>query len=517
MLDTGRHEFRPPSPDSLSFSLRGEYQLRYRAMNDLRLEAPVRHREAGTLGQNQYLYHWLRIGARFAYRDKLSLIAQIDVPRGFVVGDATQYVSAARDSFAEDTGRDNYADKRWYGVRPRYLYVEYNSPIGVFRLGQQGSHWGMGLLANDGDHPTLFGDYQRGTLTERILYATTPFGKGTPLNLVLAGDLVFQDATADLVEDHDKAFQGVAAVLYRTKRFEAGFYGVIRHQERTVHATGDLTPFDETLTVGVLDWAGKFNAPVPGTRALLYGQMEAALVLGSTSFLRNNYVRPTDPTAPRDPERIRTFGAAATLGVVGVAGRGKDQWGALVGEIEAGYASGDGDPNDGTTRRFTFDQNHRVGLILFNQVMGWKTARAATIAQDQEIVNRAAPGVQLLHSRGGVFGAEYINPRVIFRPRNFIDLKGGVVIAQTTADFVDPYHVGALGNLRNYDGGNPRKHDLGIELDFGADARIKIDQNATVQVGAEAGVLFPGHAFDDALGVSLPNQYLGNFKLGLQF
>jgi hypothetical protein len=245
--------------------------------------------------------------------------------------------------------------------------------------------------------------------------------------------------------------------------------------------------------------------------------MEAALILGSTTFLRNTYTRPTDPTAARDPERVKTFGGAATLGVVNVAGRGKDQWGALVAEIEAGYASGDADPNDGTTRRFTFDQNHRVGLILFNQVMGWKTARASTIAQDQEVVNRPAPGVQLLPSKGGVFGAEYINPRVIFRPRNFLDLKGGVVIAQTTADLVDPYHVGALGNLRNYDGGNPRKHDLGVELDLGADARIKIDQNATVQVGAEAGVLFPGHAFDDALGSRLGNQYLGNFKLGLQF
>ena len=175
--------------------------------------------------------------------------------------------------------------------------------------------------------------------------------------------------------------------------------------DRTAHATRDLTPFDESLTVGVLDWAGKFNAPVPGARSIVYGQMEAALILGSTTFLRNTYTRPTDPTVARDPERIRTFGAAATLGVVNVAGRGKDQWGALVGEIEAGYASGDGDPNDGTTRRFTFDQNHRVGLVLFNQVMAWKTARASTIAQDQEIVNRPAPGVQLLPSKGGVFGA----------------------------------------------------------------------------------------------------------------
>ncbi|MFO0763082.1 MAG: hypothetical protein U0359_41985 [Byssovorax sp.] len=517
VLDTGRHDFRPPNPEALTFSLRGEYQLRYRAMSDLALEAPVRHPEAKTLGQNQYLYHWLRIGARFQYRDKVGIVAQIDIPRGFVVGDATQYVSAVRDSFAENTGRDGFADVRWYGVRPRYLYLEYNSPIGVFRLGQQGSYWGMGLLANDGDHPTLFGDYQRGALSERILYATQPLGKGTPLNIVLAGDLIFQDNTADLVEDGDRALQGVAAVLYRDKHAEAGLYGVIRQQQRTAHATGDLTPFTESLTVGVIDGAGKFNAPIPGLRAIVYGQIEAALIMGSTTYLRNTYAVPIDPTAPRETEKIRSFGAAATFGAVQVAGHGADQWGALVGEIEAGYASGDANPNDGTTRRFTFDQNHRVGLVLFNQVMAWKTARASTIAQDPEIVNRATPGVQLLPSRGGVFGAEYLNPRFIFRPRNWMDLKGGVVIAQTTADFVDPYHVGALGSSRNYDGGDPRKHDLGVELDAGADVRIKVEKAATVQVGAEGGVLFPGHAFDDALGARLANQYLANVKLGIQF
>ena len=96
-------------------------------------------------------------------------------------------------------------------MHPRYLYLEYNSPIGLFRVGQQGSHWGMGILANDGDHPTLFGDYQRGALVERVLFATTPMGKGTPLTIALAGDLVFEDNTADLDRRTTTArFQGVA-------------------------------------------------------------------------------------------------------------------------------------------------------------------------------------------------------------------------------------------------------------------------------------------------------------------
>jgi hypothetical protein len=188
-----------------------------------------------------------------------------------------------------------------------------------------------------------------------------------------------------------------------------------------------------------------------------------------------------------------------------------------VGEIEAGYASGDADPGDGVNKRFTFDANHRVGLVLFNQVLAWKTARAATIAQDPEIVNRPAPGLGLLPSRGAVFGAQYLNPRAIFRPRRWLDIKTGVLVAQTTADLVDPYHHGALGNAVNYDGGESRRHDLGLELDLGASVRIPVDTTATVQAGVEGGVLFPGHAFDSAAGIGLSNQYLVNLALGLQF
>ena len=95
-------------------------------------------------------------------RDALTLRTQRleKLPPLLVVGDTTENVDRVRDSFSTE---------RWYDVHPRYLYVEYRSPIGVFRVGQQGSYWGMGLLANDGDHPTLFGEYQRGSLVERVL------------------------------------------------------------------------------------------------------------------------------------------------------------------------------------------------------------------------------------------------------------------------------------------------------------------------------------------------------------
>lgn len=507
ILETGRIEPRPPDPGALRINIHGEYQLRYQAQSDLRLQPPLGQPSVGALGQNQYLYHWLRVGLRLDIFDKIALVAQVDVPRGMIVGDTTRFVTASRDSFAET---------KWYEIHPRYLYLEYTSPVGVFRLGQQGSHWGMGILANDGDHDTLFGDHRRGSIVERFLYTTTPFGKGTPLFLAVGADLVFRDATASLL-DGDHAYQGIAAIGLRGEHAEIGVYGVGRHMERGGRATDALTPFTDALTVGVVDVTARFDVPVPGARAFAYGQAEIAAIFGSTSFLRGGYQNNIDPTAARENERIRSFGGAAKLGAVRVAGDGNDRWGQLVGEVELGYASGDADPYDGVTKRFTFDENHRVGLVLFDHVMRWKTARSATIAQDPAIVARAAPGLELLPSNGGVYGAQYINPRFVFRPRRWVDLKGGVVIAQSTADVVDPFQAGALGSARNYDGGRPDAHDLGVEVDLGTNFRIQVDPGSTIQVGFEGGVLFPGRAFDDTSGNRLQNQYVGNIKLGLQY
>lgn len=510
VLDDGRVVPTPPSDNRLRFLLHGEYQLRYRAISDTRLQPPLRQDTAENrqLGLNQYLYHWLRLKPRIDYRKTLSLVGEIDVARGLVVGDNTRFVTADRDALDEE---------KWYEVHPRQLYMEYRSGIGVFRVGQQTSKWGMGLLANSGDEPTVFGDYERGSLTQRALFATTPAGKGTPLTVVLAGDIVFEDNTADLIDDDDRAYQGVGALLWRTKPAEIGFYGVLRHQERDGASTGELTPYTEELTVGVFDLAGKFHAPVPGADAFVFGQFEVAAIFGDTTFVRTAFPQPIDPTSARDEEEIQSYGGAAKLGFTHVTGEGDDAWGDVVGEVEWGYASGDADPADGKTRRFTFDANHNVGLVLFDHVLRWKTARAATIAQDPDIVNRAQPGLQFLPSKGGIFGTTYVNPRVVVRPQSWVDLKLGAVFAQTTADFVDPYHFGALGNVANYDGGDSDRHDLGVELDAGFDARLGVDRLTHVQIGAEGGVLFPGGAFEDENGARLDTQYLANVKLGMQF
>jgi hypothetical protein len=190
-----------------------------------------------------------------------------------------------------------------------------------------------------------------------------------------------------------------------------------------------------------------------------------------------------------------------------------------VGSVEVGYASGNANPYGDTQKRFTFDPNHHVGLLLFDEVMRWQTARAAVAAQDPNLSNgaRPTPGVNLIPSNGGIFGAEYINPTAIVRPRPWLDLKAGMVIAQATADVVDPYRTAIYGSSQNYLGGNPARHDLGVELDGGFEARIALEFGLKFVFGAQAGVLFPGGALEDASGNKMRDPWIVVGRLGFLF
>jgi hypothetical protein len=369
----------------------------------------------------------------------------------------------------------------------------------------------MGIIANDGDHPTLFGDYRGGARVERLLFATKPAGRESPFTVAIAGDLVFKDANADLTED-ERAFQGVLAAFYQDERDNMiGFYGVYRRQDQDSRAVPGRE-FEESLNAYVLDSAGRFNAKIPGTRGFVFGEYEVVYLFGDTSI-----VRTIQQTAENEREDIRSFGAATRLGATTTKGQGDERWGNFVAQLEWGWASGDADPNDGVTRRFRFDPNHNVGLILFDEVLHWKTARASSSAQDPELTQRANPGADLLPSNGSVFGATYLNPTVVFRPVRELDLKAGAVIAQTTADFVDPVQVATSGRFVNYDGGDSKSHDLGIELDAGVEYRLPLDYGMILQLGLEGGVFFPGNAFADENGNRMATQYIGVGALGLQY
>ncbi len=502
VLDDGRTKWTPPERDMMRLQIHGEYQLRYQRQTDVPLTAPGDDPAAGSLGQRNVLWHWLRISPRLDFRDKLSLIGQIDVPYGFILGETTRWVDAARDSLAE---------RQPMRVAPRWLYLEARTSYGLWRLGQQGSHWGMGVLANDGNHASLFGDYRNGSIVERVLFATKPAGRNGPLTIAAAGDLVFRDTEANL-SDGDHAFQGILAATLGSDDNQVGLYGVWRHQTRDKQTFDAFTPYTEKLEAGIVDVYGRFAQPVAGMSGFVFGELEATGIVGST-----NSIRTQESSELGQDEKLRSYGGAARAGAVHVALDGARRWGDWVLALEYGYASGDADPNDGTERRFTFESNHKVGLVLFDQVLAWSTARSATLASDAALVARPSPGLQYYPSNGAVFGATYLYPTVVVRPNHWLDLKGAVLIAQTTSDVVDPYRYGVLGQIASWRGGDPKRHDLGVETDLGVEARVALRYAMTLQLGAQGGLLFPGHALDDDAGNAMPVQGVAVGRLGLQY
>jgi hypothetical protein len=540
ILDDGRPTMPAADPDAYRFILHGEHQIRYQAQRSFPLvpTASDINRRPGlvgdSLGQNQFVSHWLRITPRLQIRDTLELVGQLDVLTGVLFGEL------AHGTSADQTPRDEY--NGFGNIQPRWLYAQYKLPFGLVRVGQQPNHWGMGILANDGDHPTLFGDYRYGSISERFLFATKPGGTDSDFVVALAGDLVYRDANARLSRGQ-QAYQGVLAAFYEHGYDKLGVFSTLRHQENDKTSGSSLFPYTDEIDALAVDVHGRLAVPVPGQDAFLFAEAEAAYIAGSTNILRTG-----DQALDGSKTSIRSYGGAATLGVVhrswatgtwaeasgkqqaesakrtsqAYLGRASERgvpYGDLVAQLELGYASGDADPYDGTQRRFVFDPNHRVGLLLFDEIIRFQTARSATAATDPLLTNanRPTPGVDLLPTNGGVAGAQYVNPTFIFRPRHFLDLKGGMVIAQSTAEVVDPYRLATQGSYLNYRGGDRRKKDLGVELDLGFEARFPLDYDLKGTLGAQAGLLLPGSALENADGDRLPPQWVAVGRLGLLF
>ncbi len=468
----------------------GELQLRYTAMSALPLDVtPGSTRMPAALGQNQWVETWIRFRPWVQFGARLRVVFQVDLARTVVPDAPTQFVGLAHEP-RNDTFPYGPVDLRWG-------YVEWDSPVGVFRLGQQGFTWGLGVLANDGDRRPLFGDYRHGDIVERIAFATRPGGRHSNVVAAIAGDLVYRDRTTRLV-DGDIALQGVASVFYQhhactadCERKRVGALAVLR----------DVSFADgSTLQVFVADLLARWHWPTPDRTGRVFAGAEVALIAGTTNAARTLYV---------DEHRVLQFGAAAELGV--------ERPGRYRVALEGGWASGDRNPLDARQRRFHFNPSHRVGLILFPEVMHWQTARSAEIARDPDLAARPPYGASLLPTQGGVAGAAYLYPNVRLNLSRFLELRGAAVVGVSTTDLVDPTSVLRYGEARNYRGGDSARRDLGLELDLGLDAEVPLSREIRFQGGIQGGVFFPGRAMDDRFGAALPRIVMGMARAGLLF
>jgi hypothetical protein len=259
----------------------------------------------------------------------------------------------------------------------------------------------------------------------------------------------------------------------------------------------------------VLDLAGGFRSPLAGRTGELFGEYEAAYRVGGVS-------EPTAFGASGEDQALAELAFAARAGVALERVENYRRFAHLVASVEWGIASGDADPTDDELHRFVMNPNHGVGLLLFSELLRFKTSRAQAILEN---ANGAAgrARMQALATRGGVAGASYLNPVLLVRPTPDLALKVGAVVASATTSVVNPAALAASGQRRNFDGGSPFGRALGTELEVGGELTVPLDAPMLLRLSVEGAVAFPGSAFADQAGHDLGTQAITTAGLGLTF
>jgi hypothetical protein len=480
----------------------GSYRLRFNGESDYLLDG------SGTrLGQEHWMEHRLRLTPKIIEQDEIEVQGSFDVLSGLVAGDlAPSFQSLGWQ------GRSNNDGVHASGFDFRHLFVKFRLPFGVFEFGQMPADWGMGMVVNGGNQEEGpdFGDVRFGDIVDRVLFATRPFGFLGPRSeiaqhvaLALAADLVYRDRYAQLVNANatnglrwgDVASEVVAALVWDPDAdSRAGLYVARRWQEYAAGG-GSLHTwmFDlHARTLFPLLWLG-------GTVSL---EAEAVEVYGSTTH------------APNLSALFRTKVAQQ-----GAAARALLSRGTVEAELEAGYASGDSNPFDDAATQLQFNRDFKVGLVLFDEVLLFQTQNSARRLADPNLSARPPPGIDLLPTEGAVANALYLKPTLRWRPSLFggrLRLVGSVLFARAAEPYVDPYNTFVGSTPLNPFGAQPGKN-YGTEIDGALSWRARLRGDVGYELGAQAGRLFPGNAFQMADGSRLPPVNAVRFRATLVF
>ncbi len=357
--------------------------------------------------------------------------------------------------------------------------AELVTTAGQFTLGRSASVWGLGVLATDGGYDALqFGARQGENAVTRFGWAILPaslWHKGDPLQafplaIAVAYDAQSKDDLSGL--PGDAATNRIAAILYRGKQLQTGAYMVRRGQ-----TDADGLGLQATVVDGFVRWRQQSG---PGWVEVaaegLYGW-------GHTGWLKS-------PNQP-DGLDLAQWGGVARVEV----GRKR---GAL--RLEAGGASGDALPLNGTLRSFRFASDYHVGLVMFSQAQRQLSAQAASNLGDPRYSGSAPAGVQRVATLGAVNQALYVHPVVRLQPYKNVAVLLGGVWARSPTDVADPFRSFLNGGKATGPRGAQSKRGLGMELDGAVECTAHLLEALVAVARVDAGVWFPGDAYDDAAG-----------------
>ncbi len=483
----------------ISLSLNGYYRVRHYNLWDINANSD----DSTNLA---YFTHQLRIKPTIDVNENVSL--KLDI-----MGFNTVFGNNEGTLLSMSTA-DNYAN-----IIVKRAYAEIMLPVGMLMVGRMPSHFGLGIMSNDGDHPVEFGDTDEGNFGntyDRILFATKPLGKESPLLVGVFLDKVVSGQKLPLWEeglstDFGKSSMDVneygAVLKYSAEPIKTGLYFLVRTQSAT--NTELLIP----------DFCFSYK------KGIFHTQLEVAYISGHTSafpvMLNTMYI--TKPKVDVD-----------SLGSVLRVGASVKPLEDL--SLEIGYASGDKPGKEAFSdlkySQFSFDPNYKVGLLMFDYVERYFSALKAKELSNYLKSNEATlKAIQknnglseslvdeyiglvenLTPTNGSVRNAFYIFPVIKYRPIDSLQLKLGVLgawVAGKDYKIETRRIVATNGSSVEYGlGGN-----YGWEIDFG----VKFQYTKNASIGLQAGYLLPGNIFEKANGDKADSVYTVIPRLTIMF
>ena len=353
-------------------------------------------------------------------------------------------------------------------IEIRRVYGEVKLPIGLLRVGRQGSHFGLGLFDNAGDG--LDDDY--GDTYDRLLFAFSPIGPYIPIFMydkIIEDDHKIADTDAhqfrwenrvkDIQWGQDNQFDAGLAIMHRWQQstdskifvYDLWFrfmFGGFRLESEALALQGQMTVFDRD-TIRDFEQDG---LPT-GQRA---GKITADAYLNANQFwyeadtwgsgVEFGFSSPSDPNSDKEFDAV----AADNISEAAVLAAGDPNSAqASIEFVNAVVANQSAFGNHIYT--YPFDRDYSVDLIMWEMLMGGAVKNG------------------LYAKVGG-----YINP---------LDLM------QIRLDLIKSW-INESGKGRN---GENADHDLGWELDL--DFSVSAADHFTF--GMQFGYAFPGAYFDD--------------------
>ncbi|MFP2930908.1 TIGR04551 family protein [Pyxidicoccus sp. 3LG] len=425
----------------------------------------------------------LRMEPTFNVSEQVSLKMEVLGLDNVVLGSQpdSRYPGDPRNVFGIfSESQDEAVDLLEDSIKLRRAYGEVKTPVGILRFGRMGSHWGLGMLRNDG---TCF-DCDFGDTVDRIQFVTNPFegwyvtpmvdfndegvvdGRGSagePVDLTQSDDshswviAIARRDTEPVIRSKLENNQGVLQYglhfTYRAQNWEydgsvtngagTGFIPRdaalyipdlwLKYEERTWRLEFELAATLGNIGNRALDVSGvnepsqnqslriaQFGGVGQGEVKLLNNKLSLGLELGFASG-----------------DKAPGFGNQPGRGGTGTNGATEP------GDVEGPqFRCGAGGCSDNAIRNFRFNRDYRVDLILWREIIG------------------------------GVTDAFYVRPAVKYTITDGFDLYGRLIYSQALyAESTPSFENSALG----------------LEVNVGADYKTEDGFIA----GVAYGILFP--------------------------